>query len=208
MKCIGYWMENLLDEDLPLPQEIVGKMSVAVQESLCQYLQRGSVFEKYRGYSWCRFHCGVDEQEMGSREFTDGEWVWPEGLVHYVRMHSVLLPAEFIARAQSGLMVSGVDDNQIPSLDFWREWARQRQSTAIRRLLTDSLDAARAAESMVLQSLIEEVLTREVEGSDPCVFAGCCRRALVGRSICARHCISDHELKWRTAYLYRLPAEL
>jgi hypothetical protein len=33
---------------------------------------------------------------MGSYDFTDGVWVWPEGLSHYVEIHCVRLPAEFI----------------------------------------------------------------------------------------------------------------
>jgi hypothetical protein len=208
MKRIGYWMESLLEENLPLPQELVGMMSDSVRDAVCAYLRGGRRFEVYLGFSWCRFHCAADDREMGCREFTDGEWVWPEGLVHYVSVHGVLLPEEFIARATSGGMVGGADGSTTASLDFWIEWAGQRRSSTTRHRLADALAAARAAEPAFVQSLIEEVLTCETEGSEPCIFAGCSRRALAGRRNCARHTFNDEDLKWQAAHLYTLPAQI
>jgi hypothetical protein len=43
------------------------------------------------GYSECRL-CGA---RNGSLELTDGVYVWPDGLSHYVRQHSVRLPTAF-----------------------------------------------------------------------------------------------------------------
>ena len=37
--------------------------------------------------------------DNGSREFTDGTWLWPEGFSHYVENHQVRPPAEFVAWA-------------------------------------------------------------------------------------------------------------
>jgi hypothetical protein len=42
----------------------------------------------YMGYSNCRI-CGC---RNGSGELTDGVFIWPEGLGHYVREHNVRLP--------------------------------------------------------------------------------------------------------------------
>jgi hypothetical protein len=42
--------------------------------------------------SWCRF-CGA---ENGSSERSDGVYLWPEGLAHYIRRHNVRLPAAVI----------------------------------------------------------------------------------------------------------------
>jgi len=44
------------------------------------------------GFSTCRI-CG---KSNGSRELVDSSYLWPEGLAHYVRVHSVRLPSEFI----------------------------------------------------------------------------------------------------------------
>ncbi|WP_419702732.1 hypothetical protein [Promicromonospora sp. NFX87] len=49
----------------------------------------------YRGMSSCRF-CG---ELVGHREQTDGTYLWPEGLAHYVAEHDVRLPAEFVRHA-------------------------------------------------------------------------------------------------------------
>jgi hypothetical protein len=48
--------------------------------------------ESYLGDSVCRM-CG---RANGSADFKDGEYLWPEGLVHYVRDHHVRLPSAFV----------------------------------------------------------------------------------------------------------------
>ena len=45
---------------------------------------------------YCRFECGIPDSKMGSLNFTDGVWAWPEGLSHYVDVHCVRLPSEFL----------------------------------------------------------------------------------------------------------------
>ena len=111
-------MGSLRDEHLPLPQELAGDMSDSTRESVCKYLTSGKLFETYRGFSWCRFRCGVTDQTIGCREYTDGEWVWPEGLDHYVRTHHVVLPSEFVAAVTSSRPPSESSNGAGPSLDF------------------------------------------------------------------------------------------
>ncbi len=209
MKLIGYWMENLHDGHLALPQELVGEMADSVRDAVCAYLCAGDPFVTYMGFSWCRFRCG--HTGMGYRELTDGEWVWPEGLVHYVQVHSVVLPAEFVAAAMAGRRAARserADGHQNASLDFWTEWAAQRQSPTIRARLKAAFADAQAAEPAFVQGLVDEVLAREGESSEKYVFAGCSRRALVGRRICALHTLGNDGLKSRTAQLYRLPEQI
>jgi len=45
--------------------------------------------------------------EMGSSDLTDGVYVWPEGLVHYVEKHNVRLPTEFVKHVLNSLGVFG-----------------------------------------------------------------------------------------------------
>jgi hypothetical protein len=45
------------------------------------------------GYSTCRI-CG--DYRNGDRELTDGVYLWPQGLAHYVREHQVRLPSQFL----------------------------------------------------------------------------------------------------------------
>lgn len=68
---------------------------------MATYLRAGAVVQSYLGFSWCRFGCGVANNTMGVADLSDGEWVWPEGLAHYVEAHHVRLPDEILALAQS-----------------------------------------------------------------------------------------------------------
>jgi len=66
---------------------------------------------------------------MGSRELTDGEWIWPEGLAHYVEHHDVILPDAFVDHCRSRAWRPATCD--IPSAyeiddNFWREWAAEK----------------------------------------------------------------------------------
>jgi hypothetical protein len=207
MKIIGYWMASLLDEHLPLPQEFVGHWRDDVRDVVCNYLENGALFETYRGHDCCRFLCGTPCEEMGNCEFTDGEWVWPYGLVHYVRHHSVVLPSEFVATATSGgdrkTFVKGD-----ATLDFWIAWAQSRRSPKVRERLSEALAAARRAEPQFIESILAEIRRKEGEGSDKCTFRNCGSRVLLGRRVCARHTMSDSQLKDRCRQLYCLPVEI
>src|SRR5262245_56839572 len=95
---IGYWTGPESSGDLPWPGWLVGEPYETERcEGICRYLNGGSFFTGWLGYSWCRFGCGVPDKEMGSCDLTDGYWMWPQGLSHYVRRHHVRLPEEFIA---------------------------------------------------------------------------------------------------------------
>ena len=96
LRLIGYW-EGPHAEGWPTAQNFVDpaqdRGDVRV---ICGYLEDGAVARKYRGLSKCRF-CG---EFVGSLERTDGVYIWPDGLAHYVREHSVRLPDEFLAHAR------------------------------------------------------------------------------------------------------------
>jgi hypothetical protein len=102
LKAIGYWYShpNLLlpqNDRFPDPTRLVqADWRVKERPRILGYLRSGWEYAAFRGLSYCRFRCGVDYSEMGSRCLTDGEWVWPEGLQHYIERHSVRLPEEFI----------------------------------------------------------------------------------------------------------------
>jgi hypothetical protein len=106
-------------------------------ERILAYLRSGYTFADWMGYSFCRFGCGVDGRPMGSSDRTDGEWVWPAGLAHYVASHGVFLPEEFVNTMRW-------NEWRVPALDrpprfgrepgdapfdlaFWVEWARRHQ---------------------------------------------------------------------------------
>ncbi|WP_028708117.1 hypothetical protein [Propionicicella superfundia] len=63
------------------------------------YFASGTLFRTYMGYSPCRI-CGRDN---GAAEYTDGTYVWPEGLAHYIYDHAVRLPEDLVRHARRRL---------------------------------------------------------------------------------------------------------
>lgn len=62
------------------------------------YLRAGMLESYEHGYSHCRFRtCAGAGKSMGCATLTDGVWVWPEGLPHYVEAHDVHLPLDFVS---------------------------------------------------------------------------------------------------------------
>lgn len=97
LKRIGYW-QSVQHQELPDPTQFIDHGSTyELQEFLGDYLRRGFVARSFLGQSKCRV-CG---QLVGSLELSDGTFVWPEGLSHYVLEHGVRLPIEFARHAVS-----------------------------------------------------------------------------------------------------------
>jgi hypothetical protein len=96
---------------------------------LVTYLRQGREFAAWRGLSYCRLKCGIDDREMGHRDLTDGTWVWPEGLVHYVERHCLRLPPEFsdAVQARAGrvpdvIVPEDSDRKALVDRTFWNDW--------------------------------------------------------------------------------------
>lgn len=94
--AIGYWkteeepeLPSHLDHTDPGWQE--NERSLAII-----HLQKGIEVFTWKGFSWCRFGCGIPYEMMGNRDLSDGTYIWPEGLPHYLAKHSVRLPDTFI----------------------------------------------------------------------------------------------------------------
>jgi len=112
-KLIGYWNDRLQDGSLlgdgslseqyalyPSPLDLVSPGWLGSEKSsLISYLRSGVMYTESLGWSTCSFLC--KNKSVGSRELTDGVWVWPEGLAHYVEVHDVLLPSEFVDHARN-----------------------------------------------------------------------------------------------------------
>lgn len=111
MRRIGFW-KNEQHPELPDPSEAI---DVDADPDLIHqvgfYFAKGTMLAVGFGFSTCRV-CG---EPNGSVEFTDGTYIWPEGLAHYVRDHSVRLPVEVEQHAldqlstQEGLAANATD---------------------------------------------------------------------------------------------------
>ncbi|HEX7860241.1 MAG TPA: hypothetical protein VF773_07950 [Verrucomicrobiae bacterium] len=82
--------------------------------------------DAYCGWSTCRFRCKQGDYN-GSKDFTDGEWKWPEGLAHYIECHAVILPEEFVETMRSnGWQVPPetlYSQRRKTDFTFWLDWA-------------------------------------------------------------------------------------
>ena|ERR1700722_831264 len=187
LKPIGWWIETLTNEELPAPQELVTDIPSDERGALTRYLANGLPLIQYRGYSWCRFGCGIDDLKMGSWDFTDGIWVWPEGLAHYVGVHSVGLPEAFIKYALSGAPPTKPDGEQSYDDAYWVNWCANRRLSKIQNGIRDALGKTQtevAARMKIRADAMEQEQGRSV---DRCAWAMCSRQALAGKSICAEH---------------------
>jgi hypothetical protein len=90
---IGYWRsEN--DTSWPEPAAFVDRDWDKTERGLvASYLSAATVVVTYMGYSHCRL---CSKKDNGDSELTDGVYIWPDGLKHYVTEHNVRLPRRFV----------------------------------------------------------------------------------------------------------------
>jgi hypothetical protein len=104
LREVGFWAEStddplgvaklLIHQGRPHPGLLIDRFWPSPErERVIAYLKAGRVRESYFGSSWCRL-CGLTD--LGSKDLTDGAWLWPEGFVHYLELHAVKPPQEFI----------------------------------------------------------------------------------------------------------------
>jgi hypothetical protein len=118
LRAIGFWRSiRDVDATLPDPRDFVDpQWDEDERKRVAEYLRMGRRLRVHEGKSRCRL-CGT---MTGSDEQTDGTYLWPEGLTHYVAEHAVKLPAEFLDHVAREL--DAIDGNVIDR--GW--WAQQR----------------------------------------------------------------------------------
>ena len=108
---IGFWHEPGSGRLAADPRRLVRPHWAADERTrLMAYLRAGAQVGAYMGTSYCRFGCGGAAPRLGCRDLSDGVWLWPDGLVHYLEVHDVALPEEFLAHARA-------NDFRIPAVD-------------------------------------------------------------------------------------------
>jgi hypothetical protein len=113
LKRVGFWRSER-EPDLPHPGESVDPAWRASEgERLLSYLEQAyGVPYAWCGHSWCRLGC-PDISDIGSQDRTDGTYLFPEGLAHYVRVHAVRPPNEFLEHVR----VNNYRVPELPALD-------------------------------------------------------------------------------------------
>jgi len=93
MKRVGYWRSKQDDVgDFSWPEE--GHLPTETKNFVGDYLRSGKLHEAWMGWSNCRI-CG---KENGSVCLTDGEFVWPEGYIHYILDHNIMADSELLVK--------------------------------------------------------------------------------------------------------------
>ena len=134
---LGYWIDfedpDDNEIDLPDPRILLDAIGPCRPDPrILNYLRSGRELAAWMGYSYCRFQCGVPDEQMGCRDLTDGIWVWPEGLVHYVEVHQVPLPEAFIRTMKQNQWHApeAVKSDELfetgYSLETWNKWYQQK----------------------------------------------------------------------------------
>ena len=127
---IGYWSGFGEPEDYPNPQLLVRNDWDTKQKlKIVEYLKKGHMYRGFWDYANCRFDDNRPFEDMGSREFTDGEYVWPEGLSVYVDEYNVGLPISFINHMinHNFIIPENINNKELEvDLTFWKNWSSEQ----------------------------------------------------------------------------------
>ena len=119
--AIGYWKSEL-EPNLPYPSEFQDEnWNQEEKEMILNHLNNGILAIKYRGVSWCRFNC--DEINMGTKCLTDGKYIFPEKLTHYIEFHNVRLPKKFVEHVKNFQPIEERFDVEVNEINYswWKK---------------------------------------------------------------------------------------
>lgn len=125
--AIGLWHSHL-EPDFPDPAWFVDEVwGEQEKQAIITRLKNSYALPyPYAGKSWCRFNCG--ETEMGNRDYSDGIYLFPEGLLHYIEQHNVKLPDVVIQKMLSNPIVKyNFESDFSVDIEWWETqegWAK------------------------------------------------------------------------------------
>jgi hypothetical protein len=143
---IGFWRESPLTRLLEEPrhsQSYIQKMKakyedfVEIQphclidetfwethnkEGVVNYLKKGTMLSAYMGFSNCR----LCDNMLGTKDLSDGFFVWPEQFDHYITEHNLVIPEYFYEyikehNYEPEKIEESIGGNKI-ELEMWNEW--------------------------------------------------------------------------------------
>jgi predicted transcriptional regulator len=119
LKVIGYW-HGFYEEAYPDPGSFVDDTwNAEEKERIVAYLKAAHEMPYVAGgLSWCRFRCGI--VSLGNTEFTDGTYLWPAGLLHYVETHNVKLPREVLDHMLTNKKINTGSGKTGVDMDWWK----------------------------------------------------------------------------------------
>ncbi|MCH7869688.1 MAG: hypothetical protein IH881_18490 [Myxococcales bacterium] len=123
---------------------------------------------------------------MGCAELSDGVWIWPEGLAHYVACRELVLPNEFVEHARAHGFQAPVpvfEDDAEGDFNFWLQWcaANTNGDPEAQQLWRRTQEEIETADREIIGKLIEKYGGLSAQ---TCNWAGCEDLALVGLAFC------------------------
>ena len=133
LKTIGLWRSRSPEtRQYPKAYNVIsGAWYHEERHLICNYLRKGFTFSKSAGKSECLLRC---RDIGGNRMLTDGKWLWPESLAHYVEYHWVFLPEDFVIDMKgNNLSIPEIAFSVRPSEyssddSYWIEWGKEHSS--------------------------------------------------------------------------------
>lgn len=133
-----------------------------LKRKILDYLSSGEILSAFLGLRDCKFGCPLNEPVIYDRGLTDGVWVWPYELIHYVSVHDVDLPEEFVQHMKMSnfnvrlkeeiielISKSNITNNDLfeISYDTWDAWLKgkgedeflSQRPLGLKRKITSSL---------------------------------------------------------------------
>jgi len=121
---VGYWF-NYDQPNFPDPGTLVKTDFDVNNINQIIYLLENAKTKSFSqmGFSWCRFRCG--SENMGNKELTNGKYIWPEGLAHYVKEHKILLPFDFLESLSNDYYE--ISDEYTIDYNFWIDFCNKNK---------------------------------------------------------------------------------
>ena len=91
-RLIGFWRSEHHPRWPNAASFVDSSWDAEERQLVVEHLKRGMMIQAWMGFSACRF-CGTAN---GNLDLTDGVYLWPQGLAHYVDEHAIRLPEEFV----------------------------------------------------------------------------------------------------------------
>jgi hypothetical protein len=136
LEAIGFWRSEENRLAWPHPREVRGNWSQVEREQIAMYLEQGILINEQMGVGIPRFKEDL-EKNLGCGDRTDGVWVWPQSLPHYVRNHGVFLPDSFVehVRMNSFSIPETISSETMQTYNYsfsvWNTWCRHNRSNRI-----------------------------------------------------------------------------
>lgn len=119
--ALGYW-KSIYENDFPDPAKFKDEnWNLKEKIETIKHLKNGKPIANWMGISWCRFRCG--ENDMGNSCLTDGKFIFPEKLIHYIEKHKVRLPIEFVNHVlnyEKTEILKDISEYEI-DFDWWKK---------------------------------------------------------------------------------------